>query len=113
MRNLLRSLFAKFPLRVSASHGLRVSTNSSASASHGLPVSTKSWASAWLAGREDTLPGHSLLTNALEQSSWIYACVTTLAETVSSIPFRFVDAKNSEPRIVNPELETLFNRPHP
>ena len=31
-----------------------------------------------------------MLLNAYGQSSWVYACVSTLAETVSSIPFRLM-----------------------
>ena len=76
-------------------------------------LETKSWASAWLAGRESSLGGLSMLTNSYEQSSWVYACITTLAESVSAIPFRFVDSRNSELRTVNPELVRLFEQPHP
>jgi HK97 family phage portal protein len=78
-----------------------------------IPVA-KSFATAWLTGRENTLPGHSLLASAYEQSTWIYACISTLAETVSGIPFRIVDATSSEP-IQNPksEIVNLFDRPHP
>jgi HK97 family phage portal protein len=96
--SFLKSLFTKFGTRQSA---------------NGNPT-TKSWASAWLTAREDTLAGHSFLTSAYQQSSWVYACITTLAESVSAIPFRFVSGNNSEP-IQNPksEIENLFNNPHP
>ena len=76
-------------------------------------LASKSFASAWLSGRESSLPGLSMLTSAYQQSSWVYACITTLAESVSAIPFRFVDSKNSELRTVNPELVRLFDQPHP
>jgi phage portal protein BeeE len=74
----------------------------------------KSFATAWLAGREDTLPAQALLSNPYGQSSWVYACVSTLADTVSSIPFRIIDANTSDP-IANPksEIQNLFDRPHP
>src|SRR5258705_5827490 len=75
-------------------------------------VEAKSFASAWLTGREDTLAPYSTLTSAYQQSSWEYACITTLAESVSAIPFRFVDAQTSEPQTVNAELERLFQQPH-
>src|SRR5436189_29662 len=68
----------------------------------------KSFATSWLSGREDTLVGHSLLTSAYQQSSWVYACVTTLAESVSAIPFRFVDSKGNplDPSPINNQLST-------
>src|SRR5688572_16771226 len=83
--------------------------------SHIVNATTKSaWSQAWLAGREDTLPGHSLLTSAYQQSSWVYACITTLAESVSAIPFRFVD-KNGNPdtSAFSLQLSALFDQPHP
>lgn len=75
-------------------------------------LETRSWASAWLAGREDTLPGDAMLTSAYQQSSWVYACVTTLAESVSAIPFRFVDSKGAELRSPPSDLVRLFEQPH-
>ncbi len=75
-----------------------------------LPQITKSFARAWMAGREDT--GPSLLLNAYGQSSWVYACVSTLADTVSSIPFRFVSA-DSSPSAGADQLSALFAQPHP
>ena len=96
--NFLKSFFAKF--------GNRQSTIANAE--------TKSFASAWLSGRENSLPGLSMLTSAYQQSSWVYACVTTLAESVSSIPFRFVD-KNGNPdtSAFSLQLSALFDHPHP
>ena|SRR5688572_8654497 len=98
MKTFLKSLFSRFGNRQSAIGN----------------VATKSWASAWLAGREDTLPGHSMLTSAYQQSSWVYACITTLAESVSAIPFRFVD-KNGNPdtSAFSLQLSALFDNPHP
>jgi HK97 family phage portal protein len=96
--NFLKSLFQKLQLTGSRSHA---------------PTISKSFASAWLAGREDTLPGHSLLTSAYQQSTWVYACITTLAESVSAIPFRFVDSKGAELRSPPSDLERLFQQPHP
>src|SRR5687767_5735896 len=74
----------------------------------------KSFASAWLSGRESSLPGLSMLTNSYEQSSWIYACITTLAESVSAIPFRFVDRNgNPDTSAFSLQLSALFDNPHP
>ena len=80
------------------------------------PPTTKSasWAQAWLTGRESSAPGLSMLTSAYKQSSWVYACITTLAESVSAIPLRFVD-KNGNPdtSAFTLQLSTLFDNPHP
>lgn len=110
----LSSLLGKF--------GRRVSQSPTLSRSDGPTLSTKSWASAWLTAREDTLTGHSLLTSAYQQSTWVYACITTLAESVSAIPFRLVkssssssssSSSDSELGTWSLELEALFDRPHP
>jgi len=77
--NFLKSLFSKFGNRKSPI----------------VNTTTKSFAAAWLAGREDTLAPYSLLTSAYQQSSWVYACITTLAESVSAIPFRLVDSNGN------------------
>ena len=39
----------------------------------------KSFATRWLTGRDETLSGPGVLSNAFQQSTWVYACVTTLA----------------------------------
>ena len=70
---------------------------------------------AWLAGRDESLSGPGVLTNAFQQSTWVHACVTTLAESVSAIPFRFVrdDSSPSTPSPINHQLTGLFERPNP
>jgi HK97 family phage portal protein len=72
-----------------------------------------SWAQAWLKGEEDTLAGPVALTSAFQQSTWVYACVTTLAESISSIPFRVIsdDGRASVPASL--EAAKLFEHPHP
>src|SRR5687768_13698892 len=75
--------------------------------------SGSAWARAWLAGRDDTL-GATTLSVPFTQSTWIYACVTALAENVSNIPFRIITGPEDNERVIqsHPALE-LFNRPHP
>ena len=71
---------------------------------------------AWLAGRDDYSSSVALVASPLLQSSWVYACVTTLADTVSSIPFRIVPEPGASSAAQNPQLAAinqLFNRPHP
>jgi HK97 family phage portal protein len=76
-------------------------------------VNTKSLASAWLRGRDDTTTP-AVLASAYQQSTWVYACISTLAETVSAIPFRFVEATGSPARgPTAQQLEKVFGRPHP
>lgn len=64
-----------------------------------------SWAQAWRRAEEDTLGGPVVLTSAFQQSTPVYACVTTLAENVSAIPFRIVGE--------NKAATKLFDHPHP
>jgi HK97 family phage portal protein len=76
------------------------------------PPTTKSLASAWLRGRDDTTTP-AVLASAYHQSTWVYACISTLAETVSAIPFRFVEVTGNPARGSTVEqLEKLFARPH-
>src|SRR5688572_22413879 len=65
-----------------------------------------SWAQAWLRGEEDT-SGPVVLTSAFQQSTWIYACVTTLAENISAIPFRVVGEGSGADAAAK-----LFAQPH-
>lgn len=75
--------------------------------------SASAWARAWLAGREDTL-GSVTLHTPFAQSTWLYACITTLAENVSSIPFRIMTGPEDNERVLhNHPVLDLFNNPHP
>ena len=66
-----------------------------------------SWAQGFLRGEEDTA-APATLTSALQQSTWVYACVTTLGENVSAIPFRVVgDGSGAD------AAARLFEQPHP
>src|SRR5689334_17968726 len=71
----------------------------------------RSFASAWLRGRDDTMTP-ALMLSPYQQSTWVYSCVSTLAESVSAIPFRLVSPHNSELSTPNSQLVNLFDRPH-
>ena len=66
-----------------------------------------SWAQAWLRGEEDASAGPVMLTSAFQQSTWVYACVTTLAENISAIPFRVVGEGSGADAAAK-----LFAQPH-
>src|SRR5688500_13883394 len=76
------------------------------------PSATRTAVHPWLRG-EDT-PAPALLTSAFQQSAWVYACITTLAENVSAIPFRILEKHDRtwEPTD-NADMVRLFNQPHP
>ncbi len=76
--------------------------------------SLSDFARAWLRGSESELGGGAALVSAYQQSVWVYACVTTLAENVSGIPFRIVTGEGETENVVagGPAVE-LFNKPHP
>jgi phage portal protein BeeE len=63
---------------------------------------------------DDSSSTPALLTSAFHQSAWVYACVTTLAENVSAIPFRILEKQGRtwEPA-QHHELLRLFEQPHP
>src|SRR5688572_26893434 len=55
----------------------------------------------------DDPPAAATLTSAFQQSTWVYACVTTLAENVSAIPFRVMgDGSGAD------AAAKLFAQPH-
>ena len=62
----------------------------------------------------DDAPAPATLTSAFQQSAWVYACVTTLAENVSAIPFRILEQRGRvwEPTD-NANVLRLFRQPHP
>ena len=70
-------------------------------------VTRSSFANAWLRGEEETANGPVVLTSAFQQSTWVYACITTLAENVSAIPFRVVGEGSGADAAAK-----LFAQPH-
>ena len=73
----------------------------------GAVTRSSSWAQAWLRAEEDTLGGPVALTSAFQQSTWVYACVTTLAENISAIPFRIIGEGSGADAAAR-----LFEQPH-
>ncbi len=67
----------------------------------------------WLRG-DDGTRGGATMVSALEQSTWVYSCVTLLSESVSQIPFRLIsgDEDNEKVQTGGPEFD-LFAHPHP
>ncbi|HKQ38271.1 MAG TPA: phage portal protein [Verrucomicrobiae bacterium] len=66
-----------------------------------------SFAQAWLRGQEDSATTPPTLTSAFQQSTWVYACITTLAENISAIPFRIIGDKSGADAAAK-----LFEQPH-
>ena len=83
---------------------------------------------AFLTG-DDTNASGAQLTSAYQQSTWVYACVSAIAEQVAQIPFRFSRAETmgmstasrrrvrrrsmGEDIVEDGPVVELFNRPHP
>jgi HK97 family phage portal protein len=70
---------------------------------------------AWLRGDESG-GGAGFLSagSAQQQSVWIYACVSAIAETLAQIPFRFSRGERRGEDILDTgDFVTLFERPHP
>jgi HK97 family phage portal protein len=83
---------------------------------------------AFLTGSDGEANGGARLSSAYQQSSWVYSCVSAIAEQVAQIPFRFsraerVPAKERHGRwrrkatgehiVETGEIVALFNQPHP
>jgi HK97 family phage portal protein len=75
---------------------------------------------AWL--RADDEPPRPTLTNAFAESTWVYACVSAIAQQVAHTPFRLSQDDSPTPGRVGPRgdriltsgpLVELFNQPHP
>jgi phage portal protein BeeE len=75
---------------------------------------------AWL--RADDEPPRPTLTNAFAESTWVYACVSAIAQQVAHTPFRLSQDDSPAPGRVGPRGDTiltsgplveLFNQPHP
>jgi phage portal protein BeeE len=70
-------------------------------------------AEAWLRG-EDADTSGAVLSNAYEQSVWVYRAVNVLAEQVANIPFRFsIGEAGGEVLINEGPLVDFYQRPHP
>ena len=82
----------------------------------------------FLTGQDTETPGGAALHSAYQQSSWVYACVSAIAEQVAQIPFRFSRAEAMPARarhgqwrrkamgeqlVANGPVVELFARPHP
>ena len=80
------------------------------------PPATKFLPSAWLRGRDDTSTALAMLGSAYQQSTWVYACISTLAESVSAIPFRILhspSSRASHSSHLASDLCSLLDFPHP
>ncbi|MFN7141531.1 MAG: hypothetical protein ACK4UN_19560, partial [Limisphaerales bacterium] len=67
---------------------------------------------AWLRGESGTIGVN--LSNAYQQSVWVYAAVTAISRQLAQIPFRFSEGqRKGEIILESGELYDLFNRPHP
>lgn len=78
----------------------------------------RNYASAWLRGRGENGGGLAMLSSAYLQSTWVYSCISTLAETVSAVPFRIVQSPSSASSVrasssTVDQVASLFDAPHP
>jgi HK97 family phage portal protein len=65
----------------------------------------------WLHGKDVDRP---VLTNAYQQSAWVYRAVNVLAEQVANIPFLFSSGdRGRENLITTGPLPAFYDRPHP
>src|ERR1041385_8359068 len=65
----------------------------------------------WLQGRNLDRP---ILTNAYQQSAWVYRAINVLAEQVANIPFLFsAGDRGRESLITTGPLVDFYNQPHP
>jgi phage portal protein BeeE len=73
----------------------------------------KSAGSEWLRGN-DIETTSSVLTNAYEQSIWVYRAINVLAEQIANIPFLFSRGERGrETLITRGPLLDFYNHPHP
>ncbi len=82
----------------------------------GLPAEEKSLSpAAWLRGEDSGGTADSLSAgSAHQQSVWVYACVSAIAENLANIPFRFSRGQGRGEDILDTgDFVTLFDRPHP
>ena len=82
------------------------------SAAPSMMKSLTGYAQAWLRGDDEASQG-ALLTSALQQSAWVYACVTAISEQVAHIPFVISEGERDGEKIIQQgDVVTLFNRPN-
>jgi HK97 family phage portal protein len=87
--------------------------NSGKSLKDAVAKGLSSLAQAWMRG-DDYVGGGATMTNAMEQSVWVYACISTIGSKLASIPYRFtVGERGGEQMIESGPLVTLFDAPHP
>jgi HK97 family phage portal protein len=68
----------------------------------------------WLRGDDTDRGGSSAITDPLEQSEIIYACISTLASNVANLPLAICqgDRQGGE-RVIDGPAWALFSQPHP
>src|SRR6266566_9374358 len=69
---------------------------------------------AWMRGQDSLSSESATLAAPYQQSVWVYAAVSALAQTVSTIPFRISQGDRSGENLLSrgPVVD-LFNQPHP
>src|SRR5437867_3255445 len=91
--------------------GRRPSAHTAGGAAHIAQRSAPYSVEEWLQGRELQSP---LLTNAYQQSAWVYRAINVLAEQVANIPFLFSSGdRGRENLITTGPLVDFYDRPHP
>ena len=89
----------------------------------GATKSTSALAAAFARG-DDLVAGGAMLSSSYQQSTWVYACVSAIAEQIAQIPFRFSRAEEmgssrtrrkavGETIVESGPVVALFNNPHP
>jgi phage portal protein BeeE len=69
---------------------------------------------AWLIGDDSYRGSSRALTNAYEQSVWVYRAINVIAEQVANIPFLFSrGGRGRESLITSGPLHDFYNKPHP
>ena len=94
--------------------GFSITRSSPAPIQKSAPDTSLSSASlAWLRG-EDTPSENPVLSNAYQQSVWVYRAINVLAEQIANIPFVFSRGERGcENLITSGPLNDFYLRPHP
>jgi HK97 family phage portal protein len=80
----------------------------------GRQKSAASLAAAFARGDDLNSNNGGTLTSAFQQSTWVYACIRTVARTVAQIPLRFSrEQRGGEDLIESGPVVDLFAMPHP
>lgn len=70
------------------------------------------WAEDWLRG--DDARGGAVLSNAYQQSAWVYRAINVLAEQVANVPFLFSAGERGRENLITAgSLVDFYDRPHP